>query len=190
MDDINNINEIDETNETDQINEDDEMDEYQKTRELYQNLASRWYRLGAVIVDNLIISLIVFPVMYFTGVFGRLAHQEQMTIKERIFFILLGVILFLVLQGYLLFKKGQTIGKFMFNIKIVDLQGNVPNFGKLLVLRYFIFGLIQQIPFVGGIANLTDIGFIFGSEKRCLHDYLAGTIVVNATESIINEPTS
>jgi len=31
-----------------------------------------------------------------------------------------------------------------------------------------------------GFINLLDSLLIFGKERRCLHDYLAGSIVVNA----------
>jgi hypothetical protein len=37
--------------------------------------------------------------------------------------------------------------------KIVDLSGNIPNFGKLLVLRYLILGIVTQIPIIGGLES-------------------------------------
>jgi len=39
--------------------------------------------------------------------------------------------------------------------------------------------LVSQVPQVGGLIGLVDILFIFGKERRCLHDLLAGTRVVN-----------
>ncbi|MEJ2647427.1 MAG: RDD family protein, partial [Sedimentisphaerales bacterium] len=75
--------------------------------------------------------------------------------------------------------RGQTIGKALLSTKIVDLKGNIPNFGKIILLRYFLFGLLAQIPFIGGLFNLADALFIFGPERRCMHDYFAGTVVIN-----------
>ena len=44
------------------------------------------------------------------------------------------------------------------------------------LLRAFVNNLIAQIiPFYG----LIDILLIFGSDRRCIHDYLAGTKVVS-----------
>jgi uncharacterized RDD family membrane protein YckC len=89
----------------------------------------------------------------------------------------------LALNGYLLFKRGQTIGKVAVKTRIVDLSGNIPHFGKLLVLRYLVPALVAQIPIVGSLTILVDILFIFGKEHRCLHDYLAGTRVIDAEKT-------
>jgi hypothetical protein len=64
--------------------------------------------------------------------------------------------------------------------KIVDLDGKLPFFGKIVISRYLFLGLISQLPIIGLITALVDCLLIFGRERRCLHDYLAGTKVVNA----------
>ncbi len=46
-------------------------------------------------------------------------------------------------------------------------------------MRYFLPTLISQVPFIGGIFGLVNALFIFGAERRCLHDRLAGTRVVD-----------
>ena len=83
----------------------------------------------------------------------------------------------LVLFAYLLTTRGQTPGKIALGIKIVNKDthengGFVPNVLKRAILN----GFIGFIPFYA----LVDILFIFGEEKRCLHDMIAGTIVVRA----------
>jgi uncharacterized RDD family membrane protein YckC len=84
-----------------------------------------------------------------------------------------------VLNWRLLERSGQTIGKKALGMKIVDLSGALPPFGKLVALRYVLPILIAQIPFLGGLFALADALFIFGAERRCIHDYLAGTRVVD-----------
>ena len=148
--------------------------------EVKPHLASRSVRLGGALIDGVISLVIIVPVMLATGSFQRLFRGEEMTIGQRAAFFVAGWAVFLALNGYLLLKRGQTIGKVAVKTRIVDLNGNIPHFGKLLVLRYLIIGLLAEIPIIGSLACLVDALFIFGKESRCLHDYIAGTRVVDA----------
>ncbi len=148
--------------------------------EVETKLASRWKRLGGMMLDGVISMVIIFPLMLVTGVLQRAFSGEGMTIGQQAAFYVVGWVVFLILNGYLLVNRGQTIGKVAVKTKIVDLQGNIPSFGKLLLLRYLVFGLVAQIPIVGNLAGLVNALFIFGKERRCLHDYIAGTRVVEA----------
>ena len=148
--------------------------------EVPSNLASRWKRLGGALIDCLISGAIILPIMLVAGVLRRASSGVEMTIGEQVGFFVVGWVVFLALNGYLLFTRGQTIGKVAVQTKIVDLSGNIPNFGKLLVLRYLVLGLVSQVPLIGGLAGLVNALFIFGKERRCVHDYIAGTIVINA----------
>jgi uncharacterized RDD family membrane protein YckC len=141
-------------------------------------LASRWKRLGGAMIDGVISVAIVWPIMSAVGVLQRAFGGEGMTIRQKVTFLVIGWVVFFTLNGYLLFNRGQTIGKVVVKTKIVDLYGNNPQFGKLLVFRYMILGLVAQIPVVGSFVGLLDSLFIFGKERRCLHDYFAGTRVV------------
>ena len=40
-------------------------------------LASRWSRLGASIIDSIIIMLVLMPIFYFTGYFSSLSAGQQ-----------------------------------------------------------------------------------------------------------------
>jgi uncharacterized RDD family membrane protein YckC len=39
--------------------------------------------------------------------------------------------------------------------------------------------LLSGIPYAGGLITLVDLLLIFGKERRCLHDLMADTIVVD-----------
>jgi uncharacterized RDD family membrane protein YckC len=143
------------------------------------NLASPWKRLGAALIDGLAAMIIFVPIMSISGVLQQSFNGQPMTLGQQIALFVGGWIVFLVLNGYLLYHKGQTIGKAVTKIRIADQNGNIPSFGKLIGLRYFVPGLVAQIPLVGGLLSLVDALFIFGQEHRCLHDHLAGTWVIN-----------
>ena len=86
---------------------------------------------------------------------------------------------YVVYQLYLLWKNGQTVGKKAMKIKIVRTDGSRASFPRLLFLRALVPGIVGYIPVLGPVLTLTDWLFIFGEPKRCVHDYLADTIVIN-----------
>jgi NAD/NADP transhydrogenase beta subunit len=92
-----------------------------------------------------------------------------------------GAIALLVYQIRLLAREGQTWGKKQMKVRIVLYEtGEIPGLGRSLGLRMFVNNLIGAIPCVGGIYSIVDILFIFGEERRCVHDFIAGTKVVEA----------
>ena len=50
---------------------------------------------------------------------------------------------------------------------------------KILGLRYVLVMLVAVIPFIGGLLGVIDFLFIFRSDRRCVHDLIAGTKVVS-----------
>ena len=49
----------------------------------------------------------------------------------------------------------------------------------MIGLRYLPTAVVTQIPLIGSILGITDILFIFGQERRCVHDLIAGTKVID-----------
>ena len=87
--------------------------------------------------------------------------------------------LFSAANSYLMATAGQTIGKHMLEIRVVDATtGRVPTLTRQLGLRYGVMWFVAQIPGVGILLGLIDTLMIFRSDRRCLHDHLAGTKVV------------
>ena len=141
-------------------------------------LASRWARLGASIIDSIIMMVILLPVMYLTGGFDGIMEERQPGFVYSLGMGVLGAVVFFVINYRFLIANGQTIGKKVLEIKIVDLNGNVPVFQPQLLIRYAVYFLPAQVPFAGQIFNLINILFIFTKEKRCIHDLVAKTKVV------------
>ncbi len=142
-------------------------------------LASRWDRFFASLLDGIIYCIIVIPVMYFTGGFDGISQGIQPSLGYNLVISVVGIITFIILNGKLLISSGQTIGKKAIGIKIVDLNGNLPTLNDHLLKRYAFYFIPGQIPFIGPFISIINILFIFGSEKRCIHDLVAGTKVVD-----------
>ena len=91
-----------------------------------------------------------------------------------------GFVIFLVLHGYLLATRGQTIGKALLKARIVRSDGSPASLVRIVGLRYLPTMAITMIPVVGGLYALVDSLLIFRESRRCLHDNIADTIVVKA----------
>jgi len=143
-------------------------------------LASRWKRLGGILVDVLIVGGLHTLILLATNMLKQ-AYSDQSTIQEQALYVVLGWVIFLILNGYLLYTRGQTIGKVVVKTKIVDMGGKIPSFARLILLRYLAPILVGAIPIIGGIFGILNPLFIFGKKCRCLHDYMAGTRVVNTS---------
>ncbi len=80
-----------------------------------------------------------------------------------------------IVQVVLLSKYGQTIGKKALDIRIVQASteqngGFVPN----VLLRAWITFFLGIVPLFG----IVDVLFIFREDRRCIHDMIAGTRVI------------
>ncbi len=142
-------------------------------------LASRGKRLGASLIDSIIGIILTMPILYLTGIIDRLRDQQGMSFLESCLFGLLGIVLFIIVHGHLLRHYGQTVGKKLLKIRIADLEGNLPTLQQHLIPRYGFMFFWQFIPVAGKIVGCLDPLFIFRKNKRCLHDLVAKTIVIN-----------
>ncbi|MCB9649578.1 MAG: RDD family protein [Deltaproteobacteria bacterium] len=124
-------------------------------------------RFLARFVDNMlmVVAMVVF------GMVGAVAGDEAVAIV-----MWGGLAAYFLGQGVLIAQRGQSIGKILLKIRIVDVDsGRIPRFVFGVMLREWAFllgGMV--IPFLG----LVDALFIFSSDQRCLHDYVARTRVV------------
>jgi len=146
--------------------------------------AERGSRLGAVIIDSIIIVPILIGIGIVIGFWNQFIPRAMngipLSLNEKLIIFLVGQSLFLILNGTFLANHGQTIGKRIMKVKIVDLDGQHVGILKLYSLRYLVFSLVSQIPVAGGLLSLVNVLSIFGKERKCLHDILAGTKVVAA----------
>lgn len=150
-------------------------------------LARRFSRLAAVVLDGLIyfgVMMVAFvPIFIFAG--AAEAGAESQPISDP---VLTALMLFAVVAGlaifiinlYLLHRDGQTLGKKALGIRIVRTNDERASLGRIFGLRMLVPGLIGSVPLIGPIFSLADALFIFGEERRCIHDHFADTKVVIA----------
>lgn len=143
-----------------------------------QPLASRWSRLWASMLDGILMMVILMPMMYFMGVFSMMDEKGNLPTDMTIILAVLGVVVFLMINGHYLVTRGQTVGKMALDIRIVDEDGNLPPKGQLIKRYAFYFG-ISHFPFVGDFLSFASILVIFGRTKQCGHDYFAKTFVIS-----------
>jgi len=141
-------------------------------------LAGRAERLVAAIIDGLMVLAVILPAIYAGGYFDAIARGGSPAFGEQLLWSALGFAVFVAVHGYPLSRYGQTWGKRLFKMKIVDLRGNKPDLPHLLWLRYGTTQLFSLVPFLGRLYTLVDVLFIFTKDRRCIHDLLAGTRVV------------
>lgn len=142
-----------------------------------QALGGRGLRLVAVIIDGLL-QFAAFWVVSLAlpwSVFNPNPSVNQLVIG-----LLLGLGLFLVLPGFLLVTRGQTIAKMLLGLRIVRPDGSKVGAARMLGLRYGIGLVVGVLPFIGFIYVLIDSLLIFRDSRQCLHDQIADTIVVKA----------
>lgn len=143
-------------------------------------LASRWARLWGALIDGAISTVVILPVMFLTGYWDK-AVAQTVTLTETAMLGLFGLLVFAVLHGYLLVKNGQTIGKKLVGTKIVSSTSNqILPFWKVFFVRYLPISVVANIPMIGQFLVIVDDLFIFRKDKRCVHDFIAGTKVVKA----------
>lgn len=142
-------------------------------------LAGRGQRLAGALIDGLIGMALIGPLFYFSGTWEALMQGQVMDLSTTLTWFIVGEVAFLAVQGYLLLNRQQTIGKWLLNMKIVGMEQDAVPAGKLYGVRYLLMHVIAQIP-VLNLVMIIDPLLIFRKDKRCLHDLLAGTQVIEA----------
>lgn len=136
-----------------------------------------WRRLGAFEVDLLLLVLLlgIFVVSGFIAAeWGSREGGVSFLNKARVIVPLilpLGIVLALVYFSFFHAAWGQTVGKMVFRIRVVQTGGQPLTF-PLALLRTFAY-LVSALP--------AFLGFLwtgFAPGKRAWHDWLSGTIVV------------
>ena len=153
-------------------------------------LASLSERFSGAFLDGLLMLPVVlgvaFGYTYFAvqqaGISDTESVVEELVVS--LISLVVGVAWYLILNGYLLAKRGQTIGKLAAGTRIVDFHtGELVPLIPLLLKRNLVIQMLSAVPLVGNFVGLADVLMIFRSSRRCLHDEIAGTKVIKVRKS-------
>ncbi len=170
-----------------------------------QTLASPWSRLLARFADGFLEFLAAVPALVVLGPDLMKVLQAIVAASRDGEFNLEGLettrlmpalalftalqLALLGIQIFLLTSRGQSLGKILLGVRVVRADdGEKPGFLRAWLLRELpsgtIQGLLQLVPIVGFFLRFafvtTNYLMIFREDRRCLHDFIAGTRVVRA----------
>ena len=160
-------------------------------------LAGRLTRLAASFLNGLSFLIAAAPMLLVPEIRNeafQLATDEDAGswfAENLIFLVIVSIVLLLgllVWNIWLLTLNGQTLGKKICGIKIVRSDFQKASFGRLFWMRIVANGLLGMIPFLGSLYSLVDVLFIFSTNRQCLHDLIADTIVVEAKSVGLSHP--
>lgn len=152
-------------------------------------LASRGARLGAFALDTLGYMLTFTPLLAAISfeALGRAATANDAAGMLNAISMTgvtgfgITLLIWAALNIYLVATNAQTVGKRLIGIKVARTDGSRAGFARIFWLRYVVNLLPSMIPFVGFFYSwLIDPLFVFGESRRCIHDRIADTIVVDA----------
>ena len=136
------------------------------------HLADRGTRLGAALLDGLVVLVMV----YLPFILSVMAGGKGSASWIPLVMAGIGFIVWLSFTVKFLGENGQSIGKKARKIKILRKDGSEVSISRVIIGRNMVNGLLGVIPLYGLIDSL----FIFGNARRCVHDYIADTIVIKA----------
>ncbi|MCC8058609.1 MAG: RDD family protein [Cloacibacillus sp.] len=146
-------------------------------------LASRSRRFIAASID-----ILIYVVIFLTlnkVLFGN--NLVSAYSLERLYLAISAFFIYF-LCNYKFLIKGQTIGEKILRIRIVTTQNKIPSLFNVFIIRHILFVcvvfLIDYLNYY--FLHITLLNYIclinylliFGKKKRCLHDYLAHTMVL------------
>lgn len=158
-----------------------------KDSEIEVELASPRQRINAVIING----LIYFAVVMITVAISFSLGLDK---KQLIVLPILGILIVHIVQLILMSRDGQTIGKKIMGVKVIDADGETAGFVRFFLLREAVYNIIltilgvplgvalnseqvAQIPSI--IALLICLVMLFvAADRRTLQDKLANTYVI------------
>lgn len=154
---------------------------------LRYDLAGAGNRGFAAVLDFAIALLIAFAGFMLLGLGGRMLRIAD-ALTEESFFALGGLALILTLVliwGYFILLEwlwnGQTIGKRLFKLRVINEDGSPAGFTAVLIRN-----LLRLVDFLPGFYGLGVLVIVLSPKSQRLGDLAAGTYVVRAPRPAVD----
>ncbi|MFS2292825.1 MAG: RDD family protein [Actinomadura sp.] len=165
------------------------------------HLAGRWARLGAALLDSLVLGVASVPAILFSIRWDALRESmssgEPVTDPMDLYHIprLIGAYVVVFLLGFAYFtvahaKWGQTIGKKALGIRVVSVADHSALTWRQAIGRQaFVYAvsvataLLNLVPggaLIGVLGMLDNAWILWDGQKQAVHDKVAGTLVLKA----------
>lgn len=151
-------------------------------------LAGRFRRLAATAIDAILVPTLTVVLVMITGVVED--AEDYIDSWWMVWVLLLAIVSYLLLNGYGLWRRGQTVGKQIMGVAIVPVSSGVAGqydrqpapLWKLICVRALFFPLlfVSVVPWIAALPIIDQL-LIFTKSRRCLHDLVSGTVVVRLT---------
>jgi uncharacterized RDD family membrane protein YckC len=151
-------------------------------------LAGWWSRVGAAIVDGIIVGIGALAILaLFGSVFsiGFFASDEagivSLIVGLMLSFVAIAIIALLYAPLMMSRTNGKTLGRMAMGIRVVRASGQPITFAFAMIrevaVKALLFGIAGSLTF--GLANLADVLWpLWDDENRALHDFVVDTRVV------------
>lgn len=166
---------------------------------LAYNYAGFWQRVGARLLDGLIIGVPLWIIFFI--IIGGAAGASRSAVDSYgnvssgfvasivglyFFFILIAIVVALLYEALLTGRQGahngQTLGKQIVGIRITNLQGGPITmkqaWGRFLFLQFVINGIGSIFLDIPPLLNV--LWMLWDPAKQCWHDKIANTLVLQA----------
>lgn len=151
-------------------------------------LAGRFRRLVATAIDAILVPTLTVVLVMIAGVVED--AEDYIDSWWMVWVLLLAIVSYLLLNGYGLWRRGQTVGKQIMGVAIVPVSSGVDGqydrqpapLWKLICVRALFFPLlfVSVVPWIAALPIIDQL-LIFMKSRRCLHDLVSGTVVVRLT---------
>lgn len=141
---------------------------------IQQNVASLYNRIGAFLLDLLIIVAYYMLIMLII-----IALDYKPTESIYVFYALLSLPVFFYSLIFETLMNGQTPGKYVSKIRVVKIDGSKPTFGSYLIR--WVLRIIDISLASGSVAILT---ILLNGKGQRLGDLAAGTTVISEQKKI------
>lgn len=130
-----------------------------------------WARVGAALIDTLLICVIVWPLA--TAIYGTGYWSDPAIIKGPADFLVSWVLPGVAIVLFWVYRQA-TPGKIAISARIVDARTGNPPSTRQMIVRYLGY-YVSTLPLLLGL-----IWVAFDKRKQGWHDKLAGTVVVRS----------